>query len=83
MANIGFVALHKSLRKRIQLVEVIAGVSDLERLEAKPLDHLLDGYKVLLLFLLRVRVIVAQVAFPTMEPRKAEVDGDGLAVADV
>jgi hypothetical protein len=83
VAHVGAILLDQLLGQLVQLVEVVAAVRDLPRLEAQPLDDVEDAGEVLLLLLLRVGVVVAQVALALVVFGEAEVDGDGLAVADV
>ena len=68
----------------VQLVEIVGGVADLAApLEAEPLYVLLDGLHELDVFLRRVGVIEAQVALALIVTGDAEVQADGLGVADM
>ena len=70
-------------RQIIQLLKVVARVRDLPRLVPQPPDHLEDALEVARLLLLRVRVVVAEVALAVVVRGEAEVDEDGFGVADV
>ena len=68
----------------VELLEVVRGeVQVLAPVEPQPADVGLDGVDVLLLFLGGVGVVEAQVAAAAELPRDAEVEADGLGVADV
>ena len=62
MADIGLVECNEFLGQLVKLVEVVAGVRDLVRLEPKPAHHLLDGGEVDLLLGLGVCVVESQIA---------------------
>lgn len=65
------------------MLEVIARVRDLPRLESQPPYHLEDALEIALFFGLRVRVIVAKVALPAVVRRVPEIHEDGFRMADV
>ena len=65
------------------MLEVIGGVVFVTPLVAKPLDVLFDGIDVLHVLLGGVGVVEAQVAHTAMLGGDAEVEADGLGVADV
>ena len=68
----------------IELLEVVGGVVlAVAPVEAEPADVLLDGVDVLDVFLDRVGVVEAQVAAAAELGGDAEVEADGLGVADV
>ena len=68
----------------VELVEVVGGVEEaVVPVEAEPAHVLLDGVDVLDLFLARVGVVEAQVALAAELRGHAEVQADGLGVADV
>ena len=67
----------------VELGEVVGGVAEAVPLEAEPADVFLDGVDVLLLFFFGVGVVEAQVGFAAELVGEAEVDADGLGVADV
>ena len=62
VANVRVAAADHLDRELVQALEVIARVRHLPRLVAQPLDHLADAHEEALLLLLRVRVVVPQVA---------------------
>src|SRR5690606_4637522 len=65
----------------MQLIEVIRGVANITApFEAQPLDVLLDGVDILLLFLGRVGVIEAQMTLTTRLLRQAEIQADRLGM---
>ena len=66
-----------------ELIEVVGGIAEALPVEAEPAHVLLDGVDVLLLFLLGVGVVEAQVGFAAELVGQAEVEADGLGVADV
>ena len=65
------------------MLEVIRSVVFVTPLVAKPLDILFDGIDVLHVLLGGVGVVEAQVAHAAMLRGDAEVEADGLGVADV
>ncbi len=67
----------------VELGEVVGGVAEAVPLEAQPADVFLDGVDVLLLFFFGVGVVEAQVGLAAELVGEAEVDADGLGVADV
>ncbi len=68
----------------VQLLEVVRGEEQVVApVVAQPAHVGLDGVDVLLLFLLRVRVVEAQVAAAAELLGDAEVETDRLGVADV
>src|SRR5690606_40702323 len=68
----------------MQLIEVIRGVANITApFEAQPLDVLLDGVDILLLFLGRVGVIEAQMTLTTGLLRQTEIQADRLGMPDV
>ena len=68
----------------VQLLEVVRGVEQvLAPVEAQPADVGLDAVDVLLLLLERVRVVEPEIAGATELGRDAEVETDGLGMADV
>ena len=69
--------------KTVQFIKVIARVSDLPRLVAQPADYLQYALKVDSLLRLGIRVIVPQIALPTMVCGVPKVDKDGFGVPDV
>ena len=68
----------------VQLLEVVRGEKQvLTPVIAEPAHVGLDGVDVLLLFLLRVRIVEAQVAAAAELLGNAEVEADRLGVTDV
>ncbi len=67
----------------VELAEVVGGVAEALPVEAEPAHVVLDGVDVLLLFFLGIGVVEAQVGFAAELVGEAEVDADGLGVADV
>ena len=75
---------HEAFCGAVHEVEVAAGLVEVVApAPAQPLDHVLDGVDVLLLFLLGVGVVKAQMAGAAVVTRQAEVQADALGVADV
>ena len=70
-------------RPLVELGEVVGGVAEPLPVEAQPADVGHDGIDVLLLFFFRVGVVEAQVGLAAELVGQAEVDADGLGVADV
>src|SRR6185436_2417544 len=68
----------------VELIEVIRGVQRLAApVETQPVHVLDDRARVLRLFLLRIRVVEAEIAAPAELERDAEVEADRLRVTDV
>ena len=70
-------------RPLVELAEVVGGVAEALPLEAEPADVFLDGVDVLLLFFFGIGVVEAQVGFAAELVGEAEIEADGLGVADV
>ncbi len=70
-------------RKAIQLLEIVGGVAQFVPAEPEPCDVGLDALDVLGVLLRGVRVVESQVAPALKLRRNAEVQADGLGVADV
>jgi hypothetical protein len=83
VAHVCAILLDQLLSQLVQLVEVVTAVCDLPRLKTEPLDDVQDACKVLFLLLLRIRIIVAQVADALVVLCETEVHCNGFAVADV
>ena len=83
MTDIRLITFDKLDSKLIQLLEVIARVRDLPRLEAQPPHSLQDALEILSLLCLWIGIVVAQVASAVVERGIAKVDEDGFGVADV
>ena len=84
VAHVGLALLDEPDGVLVQLLEVIGGVvPPVFPVEAQPADILLDGLDVLHLLLHRVGVVEAQVALAAEFRRDAEVNANGLGVADV
>ena len=68
----------------VQLLEIIRCPAHLAvPLEAQPAHILLDRLRIFLAFLFRVGVVEAQVAFAVVILRQAEIQADGLGMADM
>ena len=67
----------------VELAEVVGGVAEAIPLEAEPAHVFHDGIDVLLLFFFGIGVVEAQIGFAAELVGEAEVDADGLGVADV
>src|SRR5439155_14597535 len=84
IVHIGLARADELLGPLVELLEVVAGVVEVRApVEAEPADVAHDAVDVLLALLRRVGVVEAQVAAAAELPGHAEVDGDGLGVADV
>ena len=84
IADVGLAGLDQLDGPLVQLVEVVGGVEEpVLPIEAEPADVLHDRLDVLGLFLARIGVVEPQVALPAELGRQAEVEADGLGVADV
>ena len=83
VVDVGEAGDDEVLGPQVQLLEVVAGVQGLAGLEAQPAHVVRDGIHVLGLFGDRVGVVEAQLAHPTELLCDAEVDTDGLRMADV
>ena len=82
--HIGVAVANELLGKRVHLLEIVRGVvHPLCPVEAEPAHVLLDRVDVLGVFLRRIRVVEAEVADPAELLGDAEVETDGLRVADV
>ena len=69
-------------------VQVVAGRAGLRRIrtlpiEPQPVHRVDDGVDVFLFFLVRIRVVEAQVANAAVVARQAEIQADALCMADV
>ena len=84
VVDIGLARLDELLGPLVELLEVVAGVIEVRApVEAEPADVARDRVDVLLAFLRGVGVVEAQVAAAAELPGHAEIDRDGLGVADV
>ena len=84
IADVGFAGLDELDGPGVELIEVVGGVEEaVLPVEAEPAHVLDDGVDVLDLFLGRVGVVEAHVALAAELGRQAEVQADGLGVADV
>ena len=84
LADIGQPLLDQLLGVFVHLFKIVGGVIEpVPPVKAQPVDVLLDGVHILGILLGGVGVIHAQVAQAAVLLRGAEVDGQGLAVADV
>ena len=84
LADIGqalFDEVHRQLVGPLKIVRAV--VEPVVPVEAQPVDVLLDGVYVLGVLLGGVGVVHPQVADAAVLLRRAEVDGQGLAVADM
>ncbi len=83
VVDVGLAGLDELQGPLVELAEVVGGVAEALPLEAEPADVLHDGIDVLLLFLLGIGVVEAQVGLAAELVGEAEVEADGLGVADV
>jgi hypothetical protein len=83
VVDVGFAGFDELQGPLVELREVVGGVAEALPLEAEPADVGLDGVDVLLLFFFGVGVVEAQVGLAAELVGEAEVDADGLGVADV
>ena len=84
VVDIGEAFLDELFCKVIELVEVVRSVElAVAPAEAEPADVVLDGIDVLDIFLRRIRVVEAQVAEAAILFGEAEVQADGLRMADM
>ena len=82
--HVGLPGRDQLLRPLVELLEIVGRVVQvLAPVEAEPPDVAHDLVGVLLRLLHRIRVVEAQVAAAAELLRDAEVDADGLGVADV
>jgi len=83
-ADIGFAVADQAAGQLVHLLEVVGGVVVVRApIEAQPADIRLDGIGVFDILLDGVGVVHAQVAFPVVLERHAEIQADGLGMADV
>ena len=84
VADIGLAGADQVQGEFVQLLEIIRGVIEaLGPVETQPAHVVLDGVDVFHVLLARVGVVEAQVAQPLVLGGQAEVEADGLGVADV
>ena len=83
VVDVGLAGLDELESPLVELGEVVGGVAEAVPVEAEPADVFLNGIDVLLLFFFGVGVVEAQVGFAAELVGEAEVDADGLGVADV
>ncbi len=83
VVDVGLAGLDELESPLVELAEVVGGVAEALPVEAEPADVLLDGIDVLLLFLLGIGVVEAQVGLAAELIGQAEIEADGLGVADV
>ena len=83
LVHVGQAALNEVDGQVEQLLEVVGRVIDFLPLEAEPADVFHDGIDVFHVFLHGIGVIEAEVARAAVPLGDAEVDADGLGVADV
>ena len=83
VADVGLVEANQLFGEVVQLLEVVGRVGDLVRGEAEPAHGVFDGGEVDFLLGLGVGVVESEVAVAAVVLGEAEVDGDGLGVADV
>ena len=83
VVDVGFAGLDELEGPLVELAEVVGGVAEAVPVEAEPADVFLDGVDVLLLFFFGIGVVEAQVGFAAELVGEAEVEADGLGVADV
>ena len=84
VADVGLAVADEGLCELVHAVEQVGGVEEsVAPVEAEPAHVLLDGADVVLVLLGGVGVVHAEVAGAVEELRHAEVDADGLGVADV
>ena len=84
LADVGQALLDEGHGALVHLLEVVGGIVEpVAPVKAQPVDVLLDGLHVLHVLLGGVGVVHAEVAQPAVLLGGAEVDAQGLAVADV
>ena len=84
IVDVGPAVADEAHRPLVELLEVVRGVVQVVApVEAQPAHVALDGVDVLLLLLHRVGVVEAEVAVAAELLRDAEVQADGLGMADV
>ena len=86
--DVGVAGGDQILRRQVHGIEVVAGVVQVlgavgDPAEAQPAHRVEDRIDVLLLFLFRIGVVEAHVADAAVIAREAEVEADGLGVAEV
>jgi len=83
VADVGKSTFREILRKIIQPLEMVAGISYLIRLKSKPLNNFPNGNKIAFLLSFRVGIIVTKITFTAVVSCKPEINSNGLAVPDV
>jgi hypothetical protein len=81
--DVGLAGLDELHGPLVELAEVVGGVAEALPVEAEPAHVFHNGIYVLLLFLFGIGVVEAQVCFAAELVGEAEIDADGLGVADV
>ena len=81
--DVGFAFFNQADGEVPQLLEVVGSVVFVSPLVAQPADVFFDGFYVFRVFLRGVGVVEAQVAHASVGGGDAEVQTDGLGVADV
>ena len=84
LADVGQALFNEALRLAVVLLKVVGTVEKaVPPVKTQPVDILLDGLHELLVLLGGVRVVHAEVAEAAVFFGSAEIDGQGLAVADM
>ena len=83
IADVRLVTLDKLDSKFIELVEVVARVSNIPWFETEPADHLENALEVEGFLCFGIRIVVPPVAVSAMMSCVAEVDEDGLGMPNV
>ena len=84
IADVGLAVFDELHGPVVELAEIIGGVEEAAfPIEAEPVDVVDDGIDVFRLFLAGVGVVEAQVGFAAELRGQAEIEADGLGVADV
>lgn len=83
VADIGKSTFREILRKIVQPLEMVAGISYLIRLKSKPLNNLPNSNEIAFLFSFRIGIIITKITFTAVVSRKSEIDSNGLAVSNV
>src|SRR5882672_7270830 len=83
IVDIGLAVFNQLDRPFIKLIEIIGGVEETIPMEAEPLYVGLDGINVFGFFFRRIRIVEAEIGFAAELVGEAEVEADGLGMADV
>src|SRR3954453_4460347 len=81
--DVSFAIFDQLDRPLIELVEIIGSIEETVPVEAKPLDVLHNGVKVLDIFLLRIGVVEARGCVSSELVGKTEIEADPFGMSDM